>query len=151
MPRVRARGSRRQPWECRSGGRPRYFLSQPYHRAALVLAIQLPDAVDEPGIDRAALLRLPVQLAELLGDELVIVADVVDRHRQDELRGLGHGHGDTLRLIPFETEEAAIGRNARLRQDRDEQGAALDVAADAGLERVAREEAIPIEPDIHSR
>src|SRR5918993_1156226 len=109
MRRVPARGSRRPPWGCHSAGRPTCSPSQPDHRAALVVAIQLPDAIDEPGIHRAAVLRLPVQVAELLRDELVVMTEVVHGHRQDELRRFGYGHGNTLGLIPLETEEAAIG------------------------------------------
>src|SRR5690606_6400851 len=48
-----------------------------------------------------------------------------------------------------EPEEAPLRGDAGPRQDRDEQRASLDMAADLVLEEFARHQAVPVEPDVY--
>ena len=101
------------------------------------------------GRDLAAAQPRPLHRAKTIRHERIGLAGVVDHDRQDERHAGGDAAGALGREIPLDAEVAFMARLGRGGNERDEQHALLDLAADLRIPFVAvLEPAIGVEPDL---
>jgi hypothetical protein len=92
-----------------------------------------------------------MHFSELIGYALLVFARVIDDHGQQE-RLIGcHQVGSIDRKLPLKSEIPFVAVVRVPRDDRDEQGAGLDLLADRPVPRVPAAQLALVEPDFNAR